>query len=142
MHVSVTSNGKNEEKSAIIILSHIPVTNARITLASKPRSPTSSYKLRVNANPIRSRWISGTVPANELGTSAVSTGCPSHNKSGSFSVRPWHFAVPDPRIVSGEFHRRSTVYGLLAGPPFTPPLLAELLRLHYTTVSLLLVLSR
>jgi len=73
MHVSVTSNGKNEEKSAIIILSHGPVTNARITLASKPRSPTSSYKLRVNANPIPSRWISGTVPANELGTSAVST---------------------------------------------------------------------
>jgi hypothetical protein len=45
------------------------------------------------------------------------------------------FAVLDPRIVGSEFHRRSTVYGLPAGPPITPPVLAELLRLRHTTVT-------
>lgn len=44
-------------------------------------------------------------------------------------------AVPDAKIVSSGFYQRSIVHGLPASPPFTPPVLAELLRLRHTTVT-------
>lgn len=44
--------------------------------------------------------MSITIPADKVRTSAVSTGCPT--KKAVLSVS--EFAVPDPRIVSSEFH--------------------------------------